>query len=55
MEEILPILKINPTTNMMPFESYIILVEALIKTSLKLRDATEKVHLQKRRDMLKAG
>ena len=53
--EMLPVLKINPVTHMMPLDSYIILVQALIKTGLKIREAPEKAHLKKRRELLKAG
>jgi len=35
--EIAPIIKINPATHMMPLESYLILMEALIKTGFRLR------------------
>ena len=42
VQELLPVLKMNPATQMMPFDSFVTLMEALVKTGLKLKENTEK-------------
>lgn len=40
---------------MMPLESYVLLVESLVKVGLILKTSPEQTHTAKRRELLKAG
>ena len=50
-----PQLRVNPSTGMMPLESYVLLVESLVKVGLVLKTSLEQSHTTKRRELLKSG